>query len=77
MCPLRVSVDVPSTPRAPVFARRLLRDVLKLWALHDPKAYQDIELLATEVVTKPSSTPARSRPWFSSWCCRMTGCGCC
>lgn len=51
MFPLRVSVDVPSTTRAPVFARRLLRDVLKLWGWHDANAYHDIELLATEVVT--------------------------
>jgi anti-sigma regulatory factor (Ser/Thr protein kinase) len=46
-----MSADRPPTPEAPAVARRLLRDVLRLWRWGTTDAREVTEFLASEIVT--------------------------
>jgi anti-sigma regulatory factor (Ser/Thr protein kinase) len=46
-----MSVDLPATPHAPGFVRRLLIDAFELWGWGDCEAREDAVFLASEVVS--------------------------
>jgi anti-sigma regulatory factor (Ser/Thr protein kinase) len=48
---LRMSVELPATPRAPGFVRRLLTDAFELWGWGSRDDREDAVFLASEVVS--------------------------
>ena len=51
MSGLRMFLEVPATPRAPGFVRRVLTDTFDLWGWGDQQEREDAVFLASEVVS--------------------------